>query len=62
MNKNKLIGELTQTIIKRRVKLKVLIKLDKKIRKLHTKLIKNVWSCKITYIIYFCKLCYNKDI
>ena len=40
MNKEKLIDELTQTIIKRRVTLNVLLKLDKKIRKLHTKLIK----------------------
>ena len=40
MNQEKVVGELTQTIIDRRVTLKKLVKVDNKIRKLHTKLIK----------------------
>jgi len=40
MNREKIVDELTQTIINRRTTLKILIKLDKKIRNLHTKLIK----------------------
>ena len=40
MNKDKVVEELTQTIIKRRDSLKELIKLDTKIRKLFDELIK----------------------
>ena len=40
MNQEKVVDELTQTIIKRRATLKKLIKLDTKIRKLHSELIK----------------------
>jgi len=40
MNKEKVVDELTQTIIERRATLKELIKLDTKIRKLHSELIK----------------------
>ena len=40
MNQEKVVDELTQTIIDRRATLKKLIMLDNKIRKLHTKLIK----------------------
>jgi len=40
MNQEKVVDDLTQTIIDRRATLKKLIKVDNKIRKLHTKLIK----------------------